>query len=110
MDYKKSKAPKNTCTREMNTLMDKVGNVYEAVVIIGKRANQISAAVKKELDAKLQDFSMPQDNLDETFENREQIEISRSYERMPKPTLIATKEFLDDELMYKVASKDDQLK
>ena len=110
MDYKKSKAPKNTLTREMTKVTEKVGNVYEAVVIIGKRANQISAAVKKELDAKLQDFSMPQDSLDETFENKEQIEISRSYEKMAKPTLIATQELLDDELMFKTASKDEQLR
>ncbi len=110
MDYKQTTAPNNTQTRDMNQLSDKVGNVYETVAIIGKRANQISNALKKELDAKLQDFSMPQDALDETFENKEQIEISRSYERMPKPTLIATQEFIDDQLVYRVGSKDDQLK
>lgn len=110
MDYKKSKAPKTTLTRDMNKLSEKVGNVYEAVAIIGKRSNQISNAVKRELDAKLQDFSMPQDALDEQFENREQIEISRSYEKMPKSTLIATQEFVDDELVYRVGNRDDQLK
>lgn len=110
MDYKKSKAPKTTPTRDMTKVTEKVGNVYEAVVIIGKRANQISSAVKKELDAKLQDFSSPQDALEETFENKEQIEISRSYERMPKATLIATQEFMDDELVFRSGSKDDQLK
>jgi len=110
MDYKKSKAPKNTLTRDMNQMTQKVGNVYETVAIISKRSNQISQAVKRELDSKLQDFSMPQEALDESFENKEQIEISRSYERMAKPTLIATQEFLDNELVYKVGSRDDQLK
>ncbi|MCQ2345297.1 MAG: DNA-directed RNA polymerase subunit omega [Paludibacteraceae bacterium] len=110
MDYKKSKAPKNTLTRDMNQLTEKVGNVYETVAIIGKRANQISNALKKELDAKLQDFSQPQDALDESFENKEQIEISRSYERLPKATLMATQEFIDDQLMFKTGSRDEQLK
>ncbi|MBP5641736.1 MAG: DNA-directed RNA polymerase subunit omega [Paludibacteraceae bacterium] len=110
MDYKKTKAPRTTQTRDMNELSEKVGNVYEAVAIIGKRSNQISGALKRELEAKLQDFSMPQDALDETFENREQIEISRSYEKMPKSTLIATQEFVDDELVYRVGNRDDQLK
>jgi len=110
MDYKKTKAPKNTLTRDMNQMTQKVGNVYETVAIISKRANQISQSLKRELDSKLQDFSVPQDALDESYENREQIEISRSYERMPKSTLIATQEFIDDELMYKVGSRDEQLK
>jgi len=110
MDYKKSKAPKNTLTRDMNQMTQKVGNVYETVAIISKRSNQISQSLKRELDSKLQDFSMPQDALDESFENKEQIEISRSYERLPKATLIATQEFIDDELVYKVSSRDDQLK
>ncbi len=110
MDYKKTKAPKNTMTRDMNQMTQKVGNVYETVAIISKRANQISQSLKRELDSKLQDFSVPQDAIDETFENKEQIEISRSYERIPKPSLIATQEFLDDELMYKVGSRDDLLK
>lgn len=110
MDFKKSKAPKNTMTRDMNELVAPVGNVYETIAIIGKRANQISQSLKKELDAKLQDFSMPQETIDETFENKEQIEISRSYEILPKSTLIATKEFEDGELIYKNSSKDDQLK
>lgn len=110
MDYKKTKAPKNTQTRDMNDLTEKVGNVYETVAIIAKRSNQISTALKRELDAKLQDFSVPQDGLEETFENREQIEISRSYERMPKATLMATQEFVDDQLVFRVGNKDDALK
>ena len=104
MNYKQSKAPKTTVTRDLNQLTEKVGNVYETVAIISKRANQISNTLKKELDTKLQDFAMPQDALDDAFENREQIEISRSYEVMPKPKL------LDDQLVFNVGSKDDQLK
>ena len=107
MNYKQSKAPKTTITRDLNQLTEKVGNVY---AIIGKRSNQIANSLKKELDTKLQDFAMPQDALDDTFENREQIEISRSYEMMPKPTLIATQELIDDQLVFNVGSKDDQLK
>ncbi len=110
MDLKQSKAPKNTITRDMNKLVEPVGNVYETVAIIAKRANQISSALKKELDAKLQDFSVPQDSTDETYENREQIEISRTYERLPKPTLMATQEFVDGDLVYKTGNKDEALK
>ena len=110
MDYKNSKAPKNTVTRDINQLTESVGNVYETVAIIAKRANQISVGIKKELDAKLQDFSIPQDSLDETFENKEQIEISRQYERLPKPTLMATQEFIDGDLIYRTGNRDDALK
>ncbi len=110
MDFKQSKAPTNTITRDMNKLVEPVGNVYETVAIIAKRANQISAALKKELDSKLQDFSTPQDSMDETFENQEQIEISRTYERLPKPTLLATEEFVEDDLVYKNSNKDEALK
>lgn len=110
MDYKKSKAPRTTITRDMNELASKVGNVYEAVAIIGKRANQISTTLKRELDAKLQDFSMDRGDIEETFENKEQIEISRSYEVMPKPTLIATQELMDDQIVCNNGSRDDMLK
>ncbi len=110
MDFKQSKAPTNTITRDMNKLVEPVGNVYETVAIIAKRANQISAALKKELDSKLQDFSTPQDSMDETFENQEQIEISRTYERLPKPTLLATEEFVENDLVYKTSNKDEALK
>ena len=105
IDYKQTKAPKTTITRDLNELTEKVGNVYETVAIIGKRSNQISTALKKELDAKLQDFSVPQDSIDETFENKEQIEISRYYEQLPKPTLRAAKEFEDGEVYFKNPSR-----
>ena len=110
IDYKKTTAPKTTITRDMNELTEKVGNVYETVAILGKRSNQISIAMKKELDSKLQDFSIPQDSIEETFENKEQIEISRNYEKLPKPTLIATQEFIDDELIYRSGNRDEALK
>ncbi len=110
IDYKQTKAPKTTITRDMTQLTEQVGNVYETVAIIARRSNQIASSLKRELDAKLQDFSMPQEAIEETFENREQIEISRSYERMPKPTLIATQEFIDGELEYSTNSRDEALK
>jgi DNA-directed RNA polymerase subunit K/omega len=110
IDYKKTKAPQTTITRDMNELTEKVGNVYETIAIIGKRSNQISTSMKKELDAKLQDFSIPQDSADETFENQEQIEISKNYERLPKATLIATQELIDDKLIYRGSNRDDVLK
>ena len=93
MDYKKTKAPTNTVTRDIMNLSEETGNIYESVAIIGKRANQISAAIKQELNQKLQEFATSNDSLDEVFENREQIEISRYYERLPKATLIAIEEF-----------------
>lgn len=110
VDVKKSKAPKTTVTRDMNELASKVGNVYEAVAIIGKRSNQISTTLKKELDAKLQDFSQDRGEIEETYENKEQIEISRSYEVLPKPTLIATQELLDEQLMLANNSREEMLR
>ena len=110
IDYKKTTAPKTTITRDMNELTEKVGNVYETVAILGKRSNQISTTMKKELDAKLQDFSIPQDSADETFENLEQIEISKNYEQLPKSTLIATQELIDNQLIYRSGNRDDILK
>ena len=110
IDYKKTTAPNNTITRDMNELTEKVGNVYETVAILGKRSNQISTAMKKELDAKLQDFSVPQESADETYENQEQIEISKNYEQLPKATLIATQELIDDQLIYRGSNRDDVLK
>ena len=97
MEIKKN-VPTNTITRKLSDIAEPTGNVYESVVVIAKRANQISTALKQELNRKLADFSSTTDSLEETFENREQIEISRHYERMPKPTLIATEEFLDGDL------------
>ncbi|MDR1679328.1 MAG: DNA-directed RNA polymerase subunit omega [Prevotellaceae bacterium] len=101
MDFKKTNAPTNTITRDMNSLSAEVGNVYETVEIIGKRANQISVEMKNELEKKLQEFASYNDNLEEVFENREQIEISRFYEKLPKPSLIAIQEFIDHKIYYR---------
>jgi DNA-directed RNA polymerase subunit K/omega len=106
MDFKKTNAPTNTVTRNLNDFSKDTGNVYESVVIISKRANQIAAQMKDELSKKLQEFGSNQDNLEEVFENDEQIQISRYYERLPKPTLIATQEFLEDKIYYRNPSKD----
>ena len=108
MDYKKSNAPTNTVTRNMQDFRDKTGNVYESIAIMGKRANQISVEIKDELKKKLDEFSSSSDNLEEVFENREQIEISRFYERLPKPTLIAAQEFSDDEVYYRNPLKENK--
>ena len=108
MDYKKSNAPTNTVTRDMQDFRDKTGNVYESIAIMGKRANQIAVEIKDELKKKLDEFSSSSDNLEEVFENREQIEISRYYERLPKPTLIAAQEFADDEVYYRNPLKENK--
>ena len=106
MDYRKTNAPTNTITRNMIKLCDQTGNVYETVAIIAKRANQISVEMKQDLEKKLQEFASVNDNLEEVFENREQIEISRYYEKLPKPTLIAAKEFEDGKVYYRNPAKE----
>ena len=106
MDYKKSKAPTNTVTRNIMDLCEGTGNIYESVVIISKRANQISAEIKQDLSKKLHEFASYNDSLDEVFENREQIEISRYYEKLPKATLIATEEFMDGNVYWRDPAKD----
>mgnify|MGYP004447032463 FL=1 len=98
-----SKVPTNTITREMSKIAAPTGNVYESAMIIAKRANQIGADLKQELSKKLEEFSTYADTLEETFENREQIEISRHSEQLPKPTLIAIKEFEDGKIFYRKA-------
>ncbi|HBN01524.1 MAG TPA: RNA polymerase Rpb6 [Rikenellaceae bacterium] len=102
MDIKK-KVPSNTITRDIKYLAEPTGNIYETVVILYKRANQIALAEKKELAKKLEDFRTDRDTMDEVFENREQIEISKYYEKLPKPDLIAISEFQDGELYYRMA-------
>ncbi len=106
MDYKKTNAPTNTVTRDLTTLWEPTGNIYESVSIIAKRANQISVDIKQELSKKLSEFAASSDNLEEVAENREQIEISRFYEKLPKPTLIATQEFLEGKIYYRNPAKD----
>ena len=104
MEIKKN-VPNNTVTRKLTDIDGPTGNLYESVTIIAKRANQIATELKQELNRKLSDFSSSTDALEETFENREQIEISRYYERLPKPVIIATEEFLDDEIYYRKGDK-----
>jgi len=101
MDFKKSKAPVTTITRNLDQLYAPTGNIYETVVIVAKRANQVNVEIKQELNRKLEDFSSVTDNLEEVFENREQIEISRFYEKLPKSTLVALQEFIDNEVYYR---------
>jgi DNA-directed RNA polymerase subunit K/omega len=101
MDYKKSNADLTTATRDIREIDKKTGNLYESIAIISKRANQISAEMKEELTNKLAEFASSTDNLEEVFENREQIEISKYYERLPKPSLIAIQEFFDDKIYYR---------
>ena len=106
MDYKRTNAPLNTVTRDVIKLSEDTGNVYETVCIIAKRANQIAVEMKKDLEKKLQEFASMNDNLEEVSENREQIEISRYYEKLPKPVLIATQEYIEGKIKYRNSSKE----
>ena len=106
MDYKKTDASKTTVTNNNRLLEDKVGNIYEAIVALEKRSNQIGLEIKEELLSKLDEFATHNDNLDEIFENKEQIEVSKFYEKLPKPTLIAIKELLDDQLFIKTQNEE----
>ncbi len=106
MDYKKSKAPASTVTRDLMELCQDTGNIYETVSIIGKRSNQLSVEMKNDLSQKLAEFASYTDNLEEVFENREQIEISRFYERLPKPNLIATQEYIEGKVYYRNPAKE----
>ena len=102
----KPSIPTTTITRDLRELDKSTGNIYESLVVIAKRANQISNNMKEELHAKLAEFASSNDNLEEVFENREQIEISKHYERMPKPTLIAVDEFINGKVYHRNPSKE----
>lgn len=104
----KKKVPSNTITRDIKYLAEPTGNIYETVVLLYKRANQIALAEKKELAKKLEVFRTDRDTMDEVFENREQIEISKYYEKLPKPDLIAISEFEDGELYYRMAGSGNE--
>ena len=93
-------------TRNLDDLIDQTGNIYKSISIISKRAKQIAVAEKEELNSKLAEFASTVDNLEEVFENREQIEISRFYEKQPKPTTVATEEFLGEKLMFRERDND----
>lgn len=100
--------PNSTITRDLREIDEKTGNIYESIVVISKRANQIAADVKEELNGKLAEFATTNDNLEEVFENREQIEISKFYERLPKPTLVAVDEFLNDKVYFRNPSREEE--
>ena len=106
MDYRKTNAPTSTVTRDLLELCEDTGNIYETVAIIGKRANQISVEIKNDLSKKLQEFASYNDSMDEVSENREQIEISRYYEKLPKPTLIATQEYVEGKVYFRNPAKE----
>ena len=108
MDYKKSKAPVNTVTRNIMDLCEETGNIYERVAFISKRANQISIQIKEDLSKKLAEFASYNDSLEEVFENREQIEISRYYEKLPKPSLLATQEFVEGKVYWRDPAREQQ--
>ncbi|MEX8548517.1 MAG: DNA-directed RNA polymerase subunit omega [Mucilaginibacter sp.] len=96
----------STVTRDLRDLDKTTDNIYESIVVMSKRANQISNNIKEELGQKLSEFTQSNDNLEEVFENREQIEISKHYEKMPKPSLIAVQEFLEGKIYYRNPSKE----
>lgn len=98
MNYKQTTAEKDTVTRNTSSMEAISGNIYEALNVISKRADQITVELKDELSQKLEAFALPSDNLEEIFENREQIEISKFYEKLPKPVAIALEEFLNEKV------------
>jgi DNA-directed RNA polymerase subunit K/omega len=105
MDYRKSSAPTTTVTRNLDSLNKGTNNIYETVIIVSRRSNQIAVEMKQELNKKLEEFASYTDNLEEVFENREQIEISKFYERLPKPTLIALQEFEESKIFFRNPDK-----
>ena len=107
MDYKKNNAPTSIVTRDCGELESKTGNLYETVVVASKRADQIGVDLKNELNKKLEEFASYTDNLEEIFENREQIEISKFYERLPKPTLLALQEILEDKVNFRIPTDEE---
>ena len=106
MDYKKTNAPLNTVTRDLIEMSEQTGNIYETVCVVSKRANQIAVEMKKDLEKKLQEFASMSDNLEVISETREQIEISRYYEKLPKPTLIAEQEYDEKKIYFRNPTKD----
>lgn len=106
MDYKKIKTKNYAVTRNTLDFSKETGNIYETVVILSKRANQIGLELKDELNRKIEEFATTQDNLEEIFENREQIEIAKFYERLPKPTLLSVHEYLNNQVYYRNPHKE----
>lgn len=109
-DYKKTEAQNDTYTVDFNSIDKGTNNIYESLSIIAKRANQISVEIKEELSQKIEGFSYDNDSLDEIFENNEQIEVSKFYERLPKATLIALNEWEEGEISYKYPKTEEKEK
>jgi DNA-directed RNA polymerase subunit K/omega len=107
MEEKKKKMPNTTITRNTAEFSQMTGNIYETVAVLTKRANQIAAEEKRELHRKIEEFSNSNDGIDEYYENREQIEVVRRFEQMPKPALVAIEEYLNHELYYRNPAKED---
>lgn len=105
MSIKNTRAEVSTITYDRDKIEDKVGSIYEAIVIMGKRAEQINAEIRSELHGKLDEFAVHNSTLEEVFENREQIEISKYYEKLPKPTSIAVQEWLNDDVYFRKTEK-----
>jgi DNA-directed RNA polymerase subunit K/omega len=106
INYKNTNAERSTITRDLETISDKSGNIYESLIAIAKRSNQISAEMREELTNKLAEFASTTDNLEEIFENREQIEISKFYEGLPKPVAIAIQEYVSGKVYVRDASEE----
>lgn len=102
MEHKKTKIESTTVTRDLREFDRETENIYQSLVILSKRANQISVDMKEELSSKLEEFSTSTDNLEEVFENREQVEIARHYEQLPKASLVAINEFLNGKVSYRI--------
>ncbi|TNJ43099.1 DNA-directed RNA polymerase subunit omega [Tamlana fucoidanivorans] len=108
MDLKKINAPVNTVTYDRNQIDEPTGNIYESISIIARRADQINTEIKKELIDKLEEFATYNDSLEEIFENKEQIEVSKFYEKLPKPHALAVQEWLTDKVYFRNTEDDSQ--
>lgn len=108
MSFKNSTAEKTTITRDLFDLEEKTGNIYESIAILAKRSNQINVDLKEELTQKLQEFASSTDNLEEIFENREQIEISKFYERLPKPVAMAMEELMEEKVYWRDPEEEEK--
>lgn len=105
MDLKKTNAPVNTTTYNRSQIEEPTGNIYQAITVIAKRANQINSEIKKELNEKLEEFATYNDSLEEIFENKEQIEVSKFYEKLPKPHALAVQEWVDNKIYFRDGNK-----
>lgn len=107
MEYKGLKAQRNTVTRDLRQLEEGTGNIFETIAILGKRANQIGTEIKEEINNRMEEYEQPADSLEEIYENREQIELSKKYERMPKPVAYAVQEYLEGKVYHRNPSKEE---